>query len=193
MFIPSIGMLSRAWLCLFLLFSMFNTELNGFDLCSSLTQNSTEFNSYTWINQSEKNCGCQNCIRRCCKPGYYRLLGTKYCLKNNTESSLKVPVYSDKTKFVKNVEEITNFIVGPIYCEYFNLNYPLEEFYIQESGTVWVPFFDQFFNNDFYCVDEANGLTPILCIPTEQETVNAYGMYYFRSQYPTICLTSLFK
>lgn len=179
--ILSLGMLSRVWLRLFLLFFILNTELNGFDLCSPINENSTEIDSYVWKNESVKNCGCQNCIRKCCKLGYYRLLNTKYCVKNNTGQSFRVPVHTEKTKFLQNVEELNNFIVGPIYCEYFALNYPREEFYLQEDGGAWVPTFERYFNNYAYCVDEANGFRPLLCLPAEQVKLKVFGMYISRN------------
>lgn len=177
MSILSLEMLSRVWYCICLLLFLLVTEFNGFDLCSSSTENSTEIDSYIWRNQSARNCGCEDCIRRCCKPGYYRLLGTKYCVKNHTGHSFEVPVYTDETIFVKNVKELKNFIVGPIHCEYFNLNYPSEEFYIQIDGSAWVPIFKRYFKNDRYCVDEANGFTPLLCLPPEKLKPNVFGMY----------------
>lgn len=172
-------MFSIIRICVFISIVILNTHsVNGLDLCADPRDNLTDFDSYVWKNHTTENCGCTDCIRKCCKPGYYRILGTKLCVRNETEYSFTVPLYTDKTDYVKNVSDINNFVVGPIYCEYFDLSYPFEEFYVQTDGTVWVPMYNRYFYNDDYCVDESNGFTPLLCVPAEPVKANAIGMYF---------------
>lgn len=171
-------MLTISRVYFFILFLCFITHINAFDLCSTSTDNITDINSYVWKNHSSKNCGCENCIRKCCKLGYYRILGTKLCARNATASDFTVPVYTYDTDHVKNVTEINNFVVGPIYCDFFVLKYPEEEFYVQEDGTAWVPIFDQYVDNDEYCIDEYNGFRPLVCFPSQRVNANVAGTYF---------------
>lgn len=170
-------MLPIRCLCFFISIVILNTGINALDLCSISENNSTDIDSYIWKNSTTTNCGCHDCIRKCCKPGYHRVLGTKLCVQNKTEYSFSVPVYTNEDEFVKDVTDIRSFVVGPIFCEYFDLNYPSEEFYVQIDGTVWVPMYNRYFHNGRYCVDEGNGFTPLLCLPLEPVTPNTVGMY----------------
>lgn len=175
--ILSLVMMSFARFYIFVFIIILNTEINTLDLCTFSNENSTVVDSYLWKNQSSKNCGCQNCIRKCCKPGYFRILDTGLCYKNSTEYTFNVPVYIDDTRFVKVVKEINDFIIGPICCEYFN--YPSDDFYVQTDGTVWIPTFNRYFYNNQYCVDESNGFTLLLCLPPEKVLLSVVGTYNY--------------
>lgn len=168
-------MLSFVQFCIFITIISLNAGVNTLDLCSFSDEDSPLGDSYLWKNLSTKNCGCDNCIRKCCKPGYFRILGTKWCFKNATEYAFKVPVYENDVNYAKDVVDINDFVVGPIYCDYFN--YPADDYYVQTDGTVWVPTFDRYFYNDQYCVDENNGLSLILCLPSESIKINVVGRY----------------
>lgn len=142
------------------------------DMCSR--EDYDEF-PYFAKNVSEQNCGCSSCIRRCCKPGY--TYSQRYCHANSNDTLL-VPVYRNKLILVDTLFEIENFVVGVPDCVMFRLDYPDEEFFIQNEGKdVWVPMYNQFYNNSRYCVDEMNGFTPFLCFSsltrgTEGQTVH---------------------
>lgn len=170
-------MFSYARYYIFVSITISFTGIYSLDLCSFSEKNTTVADSYIWKNQSTKNCGCQNCIRKCCKTGYFRILGSNLCFKNSTDYTFKVPVYTDENNYVKDIDEINYFTVGPIYCAYFN--YPAEDFYIQTDGTVWIPVFDRYFYNNQYCVDENNGLSLLLCIPPEKVLLSAVGTYNY--------------
>lgn len=136
------------------------------ELCSSeiFTQNFSYFAS----NFSDQNCGCNSCIRRCCKPGFvYR---QQFCYYNSSDF-LKVSVYTNTTVLVNILSGIENFLIGVPNCVLFRLNYPSEEFYIQsESKDVWVPTYNKFYNSNRYCVDELDGFTPFLCFNVERNS-----------------------
>lgn len=152
---------------------------------SCLKEKFSNTSSYVAKEQMEQNCGCVSCIRRCCKPGFiYR----KQVCYRNSSNLLKLPIYNNKTNFVKILENSSkHFIVGTPNCILFRLNYS-EEFYIQEeTKDVWIPTFNKSYNNNQYCVDELNGFTPLLCFSsTSRSTVpiaqqinpaNTVGMY----------------
>lgn len=155
-------------------------DSSSFDLCSFSSGNVSDTDdSYNWKNKTDQNCGCINCIRKCCKPGYIKVLGSPLCVWNASKYSFKVPVYKNKFDFVEDAEDFRRFVVGPIRCEYLNLKYPLEQFYVQIDGNVWVPIYERYFNNKHYCVDENDGFTPLLCLPPEnriQIKFNIVGM-----------------
>lgn len=128
--------------------------------------------SYAVEIQNERNCGCVSCIRRCCKPGF--IYKQKYCYGNSTYS-LNLSLYADKDVFVRRLENNgEHFIVGPPKCVMFKLKFPQDEFYIQESSKdVWVPKYKKFYNSNRYCVDEQNGLTPLLCFSDQKQTIQS--------------------
>lgn len=129
------------------------------DLCSR--ESYIEDFLYSTRNVSDQNCGCYSCIRRCCKPGFiYR---NQFCY-NNSSDNLVVPIYKNRTILVNVLSNIEPFSVGVPNCVMFRLNFPDEEFYIQnDSKDVWVPTYNKFYNSNRYCVDELNGFTPFLC------------------------------
>lgn len=174
----SLDMISSNWCLCCVVVVYFSSVTNAFDLCETPTNDSSEIDSYVWKNASSKNCGCQDCIRKCCKPGYSRVLGTKNCVRNASEYRFTVPLFTDRTEYVKDVKETRNFIIGPVYCLYFDLNYPLEEFYVQTDGTAWIPIYNRYFSNDEYCIDESDGFTPLVCFPPEPVELNVFGTYF---------------
>lgn len=140
--------------------------------------------TYFAKNQTEQNCGCEPCIRRCCKPGFtYKM---RFCYGNSTDK-LNIPLYTNKTNLVKVLDDsYEHFVVGVPKCLMFRLSYPEEGFYIQErTKDVWIPKFEKFYNSSRYCLDELNGFTPFLCftspsprtVPLDQkiDTSNTVG------------------
>lgn len=174
--------------------SLSKTRAMNFCFKDNLTQA-----SYFAKNQTEQNCGCVSCIRRCCKPGFiYR---AKFCYGNSNDK-LNVSVYKNKTNLVKVLDDSNeHFIVGVPKCDMFRLRFPEEEFYIQEdTKDVWIPEYEKFYNSNRYCVDELNGFTPLLCftftsnsssntLPVDQkiDTSNTVGMCSY------ICYIFVFK
>lgn len=138
---------------------LFNELSKSMNICTR--ENFNKVSSYFARNVSEQNCGCQRCIRRCCKPGFtYR---QQFCYGNSNES-LTVPVYTNMTILVNVLSGIENFVVGTPDCVLFRLDFPSEEFYIKnDNKDVWVPQYNRFYNSNRYCVDELNGFTPFLC------------------------------
>lgn len=137
-------------------------------------------------NQTEQNCGCVSCIRRCCKPGF--VYKQRFCYGNSTDS-LEVSLYINQTSLVSVLDDNNDhFIVGVPKCIMFRLNFPEDEFYIQQdTKDVWIPKYNTFYNNNWYCVDELNKFTPFLCfsstsrnnVPVAQkiQTLNTVGTY----------------
>lgn len=129
------------------------------NLC--IKENSSN-SSYLAKFQSDQNCGCISCIRRCCKPGFIYRQG--YCLGSSSDV-LDISLYVNKTNFVNVLQDnYENFIVGVPKCKMFRLNYPKQEFYIQSSNKdVWIPEYNKFYNNSWYCLDEYKGFSAFLC------------------------------
>uniref|UniRef100_A0AAR5PP33 G-protein coupled receptors family 2 profile 2 domain-containing protein n=1 Tax=Dendroctonus ponderosae TaxID=77166 RepID=A0AAR5PP33_DENPD len=134
-----------------------------------------------------ENCGCDSsvCIRKCCKDGFY-LSPNKTCRAKNTSEFFEFPLYKEKTQFIRNVSLQTNFTVGVLPCQYYQLNISdrLDEFFVQETGTLWMPHqkCGTVYENTDYCVDEKNGFSVFLCFPTTTDAakiafkLNASGM-----------------
>lgn len=130
------------------------------------TQSSFNRSSYVAADEPEENCGCYSCIRRCCRPGYiYKNLS---CWRSFSDM-LKVSVYTNKTRLVKVLDETNrHFLVGVPKCSMFRLNVSIEKFYIQEdTKDVWVPHYNKYYNNSWYCVDGLNEFTPFLCFSSQ--------------------------
>lgn len=131
-------------------------------------ENSTVF-FYFAKNQTDQNCGCVFCIRRCCKPGF--VYKQKRCYQNSSDS-LEVPVYVNKTRFVNVLDDrMDHFVVGVPKCVMFRLNFPEEEFFIQQdTKAAWIPKYNKFYDSDRYCVDETKKFTPFLCFSSLSRT-----------------------
>lgn len=133
-----------------------------------------------------ENCGCDPsvCFRKCCKAGFY-LASNKTCRASNTSDIFEFPVYKEKTRFSRNVSNHRNFTVGVLQCLYFQLNSsdPADEFFVQDTGTLWVPHHKSgiFYENTQFCVDEKNGFSVFVCFPTISVVeklgldINAFG------------------
>ncbi|ENN75560.1 hypothetical protein YQE_07903, partial [Dendroctonus ponderosae] len=153
-----------------------------------------------------ENCGCDSsvCIRKCCKDGFY-LSPNKTCRAKNTSEFFEFPLYKEKTQFIRNVSLQTNFTVGVLPCQYYQLNISdrLDEFFVQETGTLWMPHqkCGTVYENTDYCVDEKNGFSVFLCFPTTTDAakiafkLNASGRHdHFHAipadHIPSVCSTA---
>lgn len=126
---------------------------------------------YFAANQTRKRCHFTSCIRRCCKAGYIYM--KKMCYANSSDI-LTVSLYVNKTTLVDVWNDsYKHFSVGGPNCTKFRINFPNEEFYIQEeTKEAWVPKFNKSYNSSWYCVDESNGFTPFLCFTNPIEFVD---------------------
>lgn len=144
-----------------------------FDLYSSAVNAATGVESYIWKYHKTENSGCQQCIRKCCKPGYFlNELNTTLCVRR-TKYSVKLPIYEYGTTYVGDVIDPDSFIVGPIDCDYFILNNSV--FNVQTDGSVWVSSFSTFISNDQYCIDEGDDFIILICFNSESTSPNVIG------------------
>lgn len=147
------------------------------NLCS--TENSTEM-SYFAKNQTSQTCGCETCLRRCCKPGY--IYKQQYCHRASKDI-LNVTIYTGKTTFVQNLHNVELFQVGLPACPgMFRVNSSVDMFYMQTDYSVWVPKYQKFYSAERYCVDEYGGATLFLCFTrkvVKKSTVTAFGGYFY--------------
>lgn len=146
--------------------TMFSSQIiasSSIDLCS--TDNSTIV-SYYAKNLTSQKCGCEICIRKCCKAGYRYLKGSCY---RNSSDFMNVKLYTEKDNFNKEVTNIEYFQVGLPDCDgVFRVK---NNSFIQTSYNVWVPEFGKFYTPDRYCIDEGRGYTLFVCF-SEREMKN---------------------
>lgn len=139
-----------------------------FDLCSYPTDNATE-TSYFAKNQTSQKCGCETCLKRCCKPGFvYR---KQFCHRE-LKQLLNVSIYTAKTTFVKKIVNIGEFEVGlPPDCPngMFRVNSSIDKFYVQTDHSVWVPKYQKYYEDGRYCLDSSDGITLFLCFKSEKK------------------------
>lgn len=114
------------------------------------------------------NCSCKPeddvCVRKCCKPGYYLKEGGICTQLNRTNDVVfKLPVYNQELeRDGEIVFQYERFLVGPIECNYYQLNPANEsdQFYVRNDGRLlWkVENFSQIYNNDQFCVDSSDNV-----------------------------------
>ncbi|XP_030756608.1 G-protein coupled receptor Mth2-like isoform X5 [Sitophilus oryzae] len=149
-----------------------------------LCQYENNLNLTKYTSNSTKVCGNSvNPVRKCCKPGFF-LAPRRQCLKSNKTEPFTVQIYH-RTEFVRNVSNISDFVVGILACPYYKLDStPSDEFYIQETGDLYLPNakLGIYVDNERYCVDDRDGYRYMgfLCIGKDQlqtnRKVNAIGM-----------------
>lgn len=133
------------------------------DLCST----DKLLEKYYAKNKTSEKCGCENCLRICCKPGY--VYARNFCHRQFNDI-LNVTLYTDKTIFVQEMVNFKNFQVGLPNCpRLFRINSSVDELFIQTDYSVWIPKYAKFVSSDSFCVDENEGFTIIKCFPPHKE------------------------
>lgn len=141
------------------------------DLCDLTSdQNVSSYQSLV-----TQKCGCVQCIRKCCKAGYY-LGHNRTCFKLQSPRDFQLEVYRER-QFVKH---LSDFQIGVLECVYFSLKRDDldDEFLVQENGNLWLPAVHFSFKNSEYCVDQRDNLTVFVCFDTEpviSRALNKYG------------------
>lgn len=129
------------------------------DLCSS----DKLLEKYYAKNKTTEKCGCENCLRICCKLGY--VYARNFCHRKSKDI-LNVTLYTSKTIFVEEIINFKNFQVGLPNCpSLFRINASEDDFFIQTDYSVWIPKYGKIVSSDSFCVDENGGFTILKCFP----------------------------
>lgn len=152
----------------FLLLVYLNRSLSV-DLCDPTTQNVTSYQS-----MMTQKCGCVQCIRKCCKEGFY-LGKNRTCFKLEKPQKFQLDVYETNLK-VKDF----GFEIGVLQCRFFalNPNDSSDKFLVKKDGTLHLPVVDLTYQNSDYCVDQRNNLTVFVCLEPKAvlgRELNKYG------------------
>lgn len=135
------------------------------DLCSKDV--SKDIDSYP-RNVSSQRCACDSnrCVRKCCTVGFS--IDGPFCIKNNSSDFLEVPLYTNKTVALGVLEIRDSLKVGVMKCPFYLLDNsnPTDSFYVQENGDLFV--YDEFVDNDLYCLDDLDGFRVFLCFPEQR-------------------------
>lgn len=150
------------------------------NLCTAGVKGATaNVSAYNATSMPIQNCGCINhetCLRKCCKPGYF--LHKKTCYKYTGLSHFQFNLtLHENAKQLDNVQfSNQSFVNGVMKCDgYFRLNSTEkgDEFYVQRDGKLWVPQFQQYYSNKYYCIDNANNsafdLQAFVCFDLDEE------------------------
>lgn len=147
------------------MFSSQTFALSSLDLCT--TDNSSIL-SYYARNLTSQKCGCDICLRKCCKPGYLYKRGSCY---RNSSDVFKVNLYTEKKYFIKQITNVKDFQVGVPECSGV---YRVNHSFIQTDYSVWIPDFKKVYDPSRYCIDEAGGYSLFLCFNDKKKNNNQY-------------------
>lgn len=152
-----------------------STHYDSVDLCER-NNSHLPYNEYDSLKTSLCDCSTQQCLRKCCRPGYYHNFTRDdnrdaRCIRN---TSVSVSHFSVTVFEGTKEHSVTHvFIVGMLRCnntnmipQYFKMDNsdPNEKYYLQTNGTLYFPKSKyKFYSNDRFCVDEDDGLTIYLC------------------------------
>lgn len=148
------------------------TQCYSVDLCDLTSdQNVSSYQSLV-----TQKCGCVQCIRKCCKLGYY-LGHNRTCFKLQSPQDFRLEVYRNE-HYLKQLNQ-NDFQIGVLQCRYFALNRddPSDEFRVQVDGNLWLPAVNFSYKSSEYCVDQRDNLTVFACLDTEPlgRELNKYG------------------
>lgn len=149
------------------------------DLCNK--DYSLDYDSY--ITTRSEQCDCVDpkyCVRKCCQYGFSHVHTEdpttatikSTCVRSHKSRNFTVPVY----RLYSKQYNLEKFMVGMLECgnamfwQYFKMNNsdPIEKTYIQENGSLFYPSSSiKIYQNDRYCVDEADGFSVYLCYTPE--------------------------
>lgn len=136
------------------------------NLCSIENPNSTVM-SYYAKNFTVQNCGCEFCLKKCCKPGYSYKHGQ---CSFNSRTNFNVTFYKKSDTFVENVVDYKQFEVGLPDCSGV---FQVKEFYIQQDFKVWIPKYNKYYGANHYCLDYNETSLIFLCFGNYGRTVRS--------------------